>query len=185
MELAVCALSQVERVARATGARRMLTVISEGTQVNRPAQIAEEDHLYLAFNDVVEPAKGLVAPNEDHIAKLIGFALAWNRQAPMIVHCWAGISRSTAAAFIIAQALTPDADPLHLAWLLRIKAPSATPNARMIALADKFLGKDGAMLEAVRSIGRGANAYEGTPFRIPVGETALQALTELQQSSTA
>ena len=82
----------------------------------------------------------------------------------MVVHCWAGISRSTAAAFIAVSALNPQRDVAELARTVRALSPSATPNARLVALADDMLSRGGTMVDAVRAIGRGAFAAEGDPF---------------------
>ncbi|MBO6508490.1 MAG: tyrosine protein phosphatase, partial [Roseibium sp.] len=61
-----------------------------------------------------------------------------------------------------------DADEYQLAQTLRERSPSATPNARLVAMADKKLGREGRMIDAIRKIGRGANAFEGTPFAMPI-----------------
>jgi predicted protein tyrosine phosphatase len=37
---------------------------------------------------------------------------------------------------------------------------------RIVTLADRMLGRDGRMVAAVDSIGRGEMAYEGVPFRL-------------------
>jgi predicted protein tyrosine phosphatase len=81
---------------------------------------------------------------------------------------YAGISRSTAAAYIIAAALAPNRDETELARELRARAPSATPNIRLIALADALLGRESRMIEAVKSIGRGEEAFEGVPFALGI-----------------
>lgn len=83
-----------------------------------------------------------------------------------MIHCWAGISRSTAAAYISASVLNPSLDEEELATRLRDAAPSATPNPRIIALADKLLNRDGRMIKSIAAIGRGADAFEGTPFEL-------------------
>ena len=62
-------------------------------------------------------------PCEEHVADLVQFALDWDRKAPLLIHCWAGISRSTAAAFITLCALNPQADEFGL-------AESAAPSLR-------------------------------------------------------
>jgi predicted protein tyrosine phosphatase len=82
------------------------------------------------------------------------------------VHCWAGISRSTAGAFITACALNPQRDEMKLARAIRDASPTATPNARLIALADRILDRNGRMVAAIEAIGRGIACHEGTPFRI-------------------
>jgi predicted protein tyrosine phosphatase len=95
---------------------------------------------------------------------LLDFARRWDRAKPLVVNCYAGISRSTASAYIIAAALQPSRDERELARALRRASPTATPNIRLVALADEMLGRDGRMVEAVQSIGRGADAFEGVPF---------------------
>ena len=94
------------------------------------------------------------------------FAQNWDRAKPMLIHCWAGISRSTAAAYIITCLLNPERDEAEIANTLRAASPSATPNARLISVADEILGRNGRMVEAISAIGRGADAFEGTPFRM-------------------
>jgi len=75
-----------------------------------------------------------------------------------------GISRSTAAAFIIACALKPSCGRKLLAVRLREQAPSATPNTRLVSLADELLSRKGRMNNAIQQIGRGCDACEGSPF---------------------
>ncbi len=53
-----------------------------------------------------------------------------------------------------------------VAKALREASPSATPNPRLVAVADAMLGRNGRMIEAIGAIGRGADAFEGTPFRL-------------------
>lgn len=91
--------------------------------------------------------------------------------SPLVFHCWAGISRSTAAAYIAACALAPERDEANLALALRQASPSATPNARFVALADDILGRRGRMVDAIRGIGRGAEAMEGTPFMLQLNRS--------------
>ncbi|TIP32357.1 MAG: protein tyrosine phosphatase, partial [Mesorhizobium sp.] len=91
-----------------------------------------------------------------------------DRAKPMVVHCYAGISRSTASAYIIAAALAPKRDEAELAKTLRFLSPSATPNPRLIAVADMLLGREGRMIAAVEAIGRGADAFEGIPFELSI-----------------
>ena len=105
-----------------------------------------------------------MVPGQDHVEQLLRFARAWPREKPLVIHCWAGISRSTAAAFIAVCALRPDRDEAEVAQALRAAAPSATPNARLVAVADDLLGRRGRMVDAIAAIGRGVDAYEGTPF---------------------
>lgn len=160
----VCPLSQVGPVAEKIGARRMVTLLNAGTPVERPASIAENEHLYIAVNDIAEAQNGLTLPGEAHVRSLLAFAQEWDRSAPLLIHCFAGVSRSTASAYIVAAALSPERDEAELAQKLRRLSPSATPNPRLIAVADVILGRQGRMAEAIQSIGRGADCFEGNPF---------------------
>jgi predicted protein tyrosine phosphatase len=81
----------------------------------------------------------------------------------MVMHCYAGVSRSTAAAFIALCALTHDPE-IAIARNLRRLSPSATPNRRLVALADDILSRQGRMVAAVDSIGRGADCFQGEVF---------------------
>lgn len=127
--------------------------------------------LALTFNDITEPRDGLVLPDKTHVLKLIDFAREWKREAPLLIHCYAGVSRSPAGAFIAAAALMPEHNEMELALTLRALTPSATPNIRLIALGDQVLDRGGRMTDAIRAIGRGADAFEGEVFSLPVGRS--------------
>jgi predicted protein tyrosine phosphatase len=90
----------------------------------------------------------------------------WDRGSPLVVHCFAGISRSTAAAFVSVCALNPDREELAVARALRDASSTACPNLRIVALADAVLGRGGRMVAAIDAIGRGGYATEGVPFRL-------------------
>jgi predicted protein tyrosine phosphatase len=122
--------------------------------------------LHLAFNDIVAPAKGLTAPRRRHVEKLLRFLDGWDRASPLLIHCWAGVSRSTAAGYIAATLRDGPGSEAALAARLRLAAPFATPNSLLIALADNLLGRDGAMTTAIHAIGRGAETAFGAPFRL-------------------
>ena len=164
----VSSLAKLHDTVREHGARRILTLINSATPVPRPAEVSAEHHLFLGFNDIVEEMDGMVAPSAAHVEDVIRWARDWDQRAPMVVHCYAGISRSTAAAYTSALALSPGLDEYALANELRRRAPTATPNIRMITFADAILGRKGRMVEAITVIGRGEEAFEGVPFEVPM-----------------
>ncbi|HUB65677.1 MAG TPA: protein-tyrosine phosphatase family protein [Methylocella sp.] len=151
---------------RATGARSLVTLINEGTPVTRPAAIAAEKHLVVALSDIVEEAPGHTLPNESHVENLLTFVRQWDQAAPLLIHCWAGVSRSTAAAFIAACALRPEREEAEFAQAVRTHSPTATPNARLVAIADALLERNGRMVAAIKTIGRGRSCFEGAPFAL-------------------
>ncbi|GJD66393.1 tyrosine phosphatase family protein [Methylobacterium frigidaeris] len=166
--LHVCALSRLPETVAETGARHVVTLINVGTPVTRPAGIAETDHLFVGISDITDALDGHVLPDEAHVQRLLDFVRAWGREQPLVIHCYAGISRSTAAAFITACALRPDRDEAEIARELRQASPSATPNRRLVAVADALLGRDGRMVTAIAAIGRGSDAFEGEPFHLTI-----------------
>jgi len=168
----VCPLSQIHATVASTGARRLITLIDRGTPVPRPDAIAADAHLFLGVNDIVEVQDGLIAPAEEHVEQLLAFVGDWDRRDPIVVHCFAGISRSTAAAFITLCAVRPDRSEAEIALKLRRASRFATPNPRLVALADDMLGRRGRMVDAIARIGRGEMAVEGVPFALALDEHA-------------
>ena len=131
---------------------------------HRPAEIDADRHLFIGMSDITEPLDGHILPAEKHVAQLIAFARAWDRNEPLVIHCHAGVSRSTAAAFIIACALAPSRRERDIADAIRRASHTATPNRRMVAIADAMLERGGRMVAAIERIGRGSDCYEGVPF---------------------
>ncbi|WP_315923609.1 tyrosine phosphatase family protein [Mesorhizobium sp. SP-1A] len=164
----VCPLSKVEETVTRVGAARLLSLLAEGTGMTRPASILPQNHLHLVMHDIAEAQEGMTLPGTLHVRTLLEFAQGWERSRPLVVNCYAGISRSTASAYIIAAALAPQRDEEELAQTLRALSPSATPNPRLIAVADEFLGRRGRMVAAIKAIGRGADAFEGVPFALRI-----------------
>jgi predicted protein tyrosine phosphatase len=162
----VCSLARLHATVVETRARRIVTLLRLIDRVQRPAHILEKDHLVLAVDDIVSPQDGYTIPVEEHVQRLVAFVQGWDRSAPMVVHCFAGISRSTAAAFVAACAVNPQRDEAEIARAIRLASPTAQPNARIVSLADRVLRRDGRMIRAVESIGPGASATEGHPFRL-------------------
>ena len=162
----VCSLARLHETVDGTGARHVVSLIGDEARVERPAPIAPENHLWLRLHDISAPLDGYIIPEEEHVADLLEFVRRWDRRAPLVVHCFAGISRSTASAFASVCALNPHRDEASVAQALRRASPTATPNARIVSLADRLLGRQGRMVAAIQTIGRGDFASEATPFRL-------------------
>lgn len=164
----VCSLDRLEKTASDSRASHMATLINADTNVARPPTIQPDHHLFLGFNDINEPLEGMLLPGEQHVREFIRFVEKWDQAAPMIVHCWAGVSRSTAGAMIATCFLRPDLDEKLVAAAIRERSPEATPNKRLVALADYVLERDGRMLAAVDDIGRGIDCFEGSVFHLKI-----------------
>src|SRR5487761_2400008 len=151
----VCSLAALSDTVKAVGASHVLTVMANVDQVERPVSVLPANHLKVQMDDITEQIDGFVAPSDSHIEQVLNFARGWDRSAPLVVHCSAGISRSTASAFAAVCALNPHRDEISIAQALRRASPTATPNIRIVSLAARLLGRQGRMIAAVESIGRG------------------------------
>ena len=164
----VCGLNAAQGQIDLHDAKSVISILGPETPHRDFSGIDRAQHLRLTFNDINSHAEGLIAPQAGDAVRLVEFIQEWDQAAPLLIHCWAGISRSTASAFTALCVLRPDADEMALARELRAAAPSATPNRMITTQVDQLLRRDGRMITAVESIGRGANAYEGKPFVLKV-----------------
>src|ERR1700751_3221567 len=171
----VCSLAALPETVRAVGASHILTVMANVDQVQRPASVLAANHLKVQMDDITEELEGFVAPSESHIEQVLQFVRSWDRNAPLVVHCYAGISRSTASAFAAACALNPRRDEIAIARQIREASPIASPNRLIVRLADKDTGRDGRMLRALDEMGPGSLTTEGKPFRIDLEGTKFAA----------
>jgi predicted protein tyrosine phosphatase len=166
----VCPLSKVHDIAARRRPQRVVSLLDPKTPF--PVLAGYEDRHHRAeLHDINEEIAGLSAPCENRVGALIRFVSDWDRSAPILIHCYAGISRSTATAFITACVHNPKADEEEIARALRAASATATPNSRIVALADAELGRGGRMVRAATAIGRGYPSWdvigEAPPFEIP------------------
>lgn len=146
----------------------MVTLMSDRIAVETPAEIAPENHLRLTFSDITVPVDHQTAPTEEHVRRLIAFGRNWNGSAPILVHCWAGISRSMAAAYILLCDKAGSGAEYAIARNLRSRAAHANPNRRIIRLADVALQREGRMIDAVDAMGRAKFVEHGVPVELPL-----------------
>lgn len=169
MAIIVCPLSKVQHIAAERRPQRIVSLLDPKTPF--PVMAGYEDRHHRAeLHDITEEVPGLSAPCGNRVGALIRFVSDWDRSAPILIHCYAGISRSTATAFITACVHNPKADEEEIARALRAASPTATPNARIVALADAELGRGGRMVRGAMAIGRGYPSWdvigEAKPFEI-------------------
>jgi predicted protein tyrosine phosphatase len=153
-------------IVQATGASHLITVMADVHKVQRPPSIDAANHLVISMDDIIMPVDGFVAPQRDHVEQVLDFGRRWDRASPLVIHCYAGISRSTASAFAIACALNPERKEIDIARRMRKDSPTAHPNRLIVGHADDLLGRQGRMLDALAEIGPGDMSIEGRPFRI-------------------
>jgi predicted protein tyrosine phosphatase len=164
----VCPLHAVPRLVDGGDITHVMSLLGPETPHLTLARLQPKCHLQLTFHDIAEPVDGFTAPGREHVEQMLDFVTTWQPPASLLIHCWAGISRSTAAAFAAMCALKSEEDEAEIAWTLRRMAPTASPNRLIVKHADQILGRRGRMIAAVEAIGRGAHAYEGSVFSWPV-----------------
>jgi predicted protein tyrosine phosphatase len=162
----VCALRHVPEMIVRTGALHLVSAINSDLLPETPAAIAAERHLKLDMHDIVEAQPGATPPQLDHVSALLGFVQAWDRTTPLLIHCFAGLSRSTAAAFITLCAINPRVPEELIARALRRSSDTAIPNRCFVAHADAVLGREGRMIAALEAMGRNRMALECIPFAV-------------------
>jgi predicted protein tyrosine phosphatase len=173
----VCSLARLHETIVTTGARHVISLLAHDANLTRPATIAAENHLWLQVDDISVPQDGFVAAQVEHVEQLIAFVQRWPRESALVIHCYAGVSRSSAAAFVAACALSPESDEQAIAIALRRASPTATPNIRIVAIADQLLARQCRMVTAVQAIGAGVVAPEAAPFRLDL--SAINAISNM------
>ena len=113
-----------------------------------PVGMAAQQHLRVGVNDICEPIEGQIHPHDGHIEEILSFAAGWERDTPLWVHCYAGVSRSMATALILLCLESPGREEEAVS-LLSERAPHAYPNRLMVAIADRLLGCNGRLRAAV------------------------------------
>lgn len=169
MAILVSPLSRVPEVARDNRPSHVISLLDPGTLFPAIPALAER-HLRIPVHDIELEMPGFDAVCDKRIRTLLDFVGGWERNEPLLIHCYAGISRSTATAYITACAHNPNADEEEIALALRAASPTASPNRRFVALADAELARGGRMERAIEKIGRGGRweeIGEAQPFRLP------------------
>lgn len=169
MTIVVCPLSRVGEQIRLHRPSRVVSLLDPDTPWPNVQAAGIANHLKVGIHDIDAPQPGCIDPQAHHIREIVEFLEPWDRAAPLLIHCYAGISRSTATAFIAACLHNPEIEEQKLALALRKASPTATPNRHLVALADAHLGRGGRMSQAIEAIGRGGRweeIGEAQPFAI-------------------
>jgi predicted protein tyrosine phosphatase len=145
----------------------LISLMENVDAVFTPTYINPNDHLRLGFHDVEWEIPG-ISPAMADIEKIIELAIRWNgSNKPILVHCVAGVSRSSAAGLIIASVRQPY-NEAKLVWQLKQQAPYCHPNRLMIELADKALSLGGKLIDAVTNMGEPDNDARPKPYVLNV-----------------
>lgn len=167
MTIWICSLAAAPQLAQTLKPSRVVSLLSPYDSFPEFEGLGKDLHLQVAIHDITQDVGEWRAPASSDAEQVIRFVERWDRADPLLIHCWAGISRSTASAFITACVHNPQADEEEIAWAIRDASPTASPNARLVGHADALLGRGGRMTRAIESIGRGDVSDEAKAFFIP------------------
>lgn len=169
----VTPLSAVVETVRAYQPSHIITLLSPEFMIETPGGFPAERHLRIGIHDIAEPLPGKHVACEEHISSILEFARSWDAKRPLLVHCWAGVSRSQATAFAILCDRAWKGAEYRIAREIRARAPHAIPNRLIVRLADDFLERQGAMVKAVEEMGPGTIVEEGKPVEYPLAAFGL------------
>lgn len=151
-ELRITSRKDAPKTARSIQATHLVSLLDPGVSVHRPRCVAPENRLLLAFMDH-ENAEAPHAPRLEHIERLLHFGKRIPSGAKVVVHCEAGVCRSTAAAFLLlVQAMGTEKAEEALEIVRQVR-PVALPNLLIVAHGDHLFGTGGRLTDLAEKLG--------------------------------
>ena len=153
LDVTICGLSELG-LFRDAGLTHAVSILDAG--FSRPVALdfcPMDNQLHLRFDDVIDdgPTPGGGPPEPAHIAEILAFGRSLPNDPPvrLLIHCFGGISRSTATAILLLAQRDPGRDPGEIIAEVVRRRPQAWPNLRIIELGDELLGRQGSLVAAV------------------------------------
>ncbi|MFP3944073.1 MAG: tyrosine phosphatase family protein [Alphaproteobacteria bacterium] len=147
----------------------MISLLADEALAKTPDGLPPERHLKLHVDDIPGPEEGKIHPDRPHVDDLIRFVDRWNGSGPLLVHCFMGISRSAAAAYITLCHFNDHGLERSIARAMRKIGAHLQPNPLLVQHGDEALKRAGRMVRAVEELGRGSginqNGFAEVPLR--------------------
>jgi predicted protein tyrosine phosphatase len=164
LRVTICGLDELADHC-ALGVTHVLSILDPGWPEPEPLRDFElSRRLKLNFHDVIEAEPGWIAPERFDVELLLAFGRSLGEIADeagaepaathLLVHCHAGVSRSTAAAILLLAQHEPARPAQNVVGQVIRARPRAWPNLRMIEMGDELLGRDGEIVASVRALYR-------------------------------
>lgn len=149
--LTICGIPELDEHCTA-GVTHVLSILDPDIE-DPPAFARFPSHrrIALRFHDIIEPTPDRVAPVVGDVERLLAFGreLIGMPQSHLLIHCHAGVSRSTASAALILAQAWPDRPAVAAFDAVTTIRPRAWPNLRILEFGDALLGRDGEIVAAV------------------------------------
>ncbi len=149
-EITVCGIDELPSHSD-RGVTHVLTLLDPGwPSPEALANLGARQYLELRFHDIIDPHPALVAPEKEHVERLLAFGhgLTNISSGHLLVHCHMGISRSSAAMVLLLAQARPDRAATQLLDEIARIRPHAWPNLRMVELGDAMMARDGELIAA-------------------------------------
>ena len=166
--LLVCPLSGLDDALESHRPSHLVTLLSPQNMIPTPSGFDPARHLRLGIDDVGDPQAANNPPGRADVDRLLVFARSWDGQAPFLIHCWAGVSRSMASAFTVLCDRRGLGHEIEIALAMRRRAPHASPNRLLVQHADDALGRGGRMMTALAVMGQPLLVTEGVTTAFPL-----------------
>jgi predicted protein tyrosine phosphatase len=156
--LTICGIEELPDHAERQVSHVLSIIDPDRSPLDAFGSYGEHARLELRFHDIIEDMPGREAPQPHHVEQVLAFGRDIMREPEpvrhLLVHCHAGVSRSTAAmTLLLAQAQPHLSAPEVLQQVLAIRA-KAWPNLRMLTFGEEQLGRPGEFSGAVGEIYR-------------------------------
>jgi predicted protein tyrosine phosphatase len=148
VEFTVCGYSEVKRVRKAFGATHILSLLDPGRTLRQYSNGACSQKLVpMEDND----SAGANSPTLEKVKDILAWGASLPKDSRVVVHCEAGVSRSTAAALGLWMQENPNASVADaVTWLLSVRK-QARPNILIVQfLVD--LGSDPRLLRECQEL---------------------------------
>ena len=156
--ITVCGLQELSGHA-AAGVTHVLSILDpDHPSPDDFGAYGEHARLELRFDDIIDPVPGKILPTENDVSRLLAFGRDLDAEMPtgahLLVHCHAGVSRSSASmSLLLAQATPERPGPEIFGEVLAIR-PQIWPNLRIVEMGDALLGRGGDLVRAVHQLYR-------------------------------
>ncbi len=135
--LTICAKRQVRKTVKRFEATHLISLVDPDDRMARPHRIERGNHLVMFFDDVADPDLP-DAPQQEHLLRAIEWADRLPETARLVVHCTAGVSRSTALSYGLLRCSMREQDAM--AYVMHVR-PEARPNLLMMQHLETMFGQ--------------------------------------------
>jgi predicted protein tyrosine phosphatase len=146
----ICSFHTLQKRINQIRPAKLISILGDADSAPFP-EFRASDHLKLLIDDVCRPCRGFSHATKAHLKQVFEFTRDWNGRDPILIHCWAGSSRSPAIALaVLLQKFSED--EASLVQRLSSRGPHIRPNELIVSLTDDELRLGGRLTGAVRQI---------------------------------